>query len=321
LTGRSSAGLVRLGVGDVTIRETSIPSSSFPSNTVRADDALPAKDRVGLNGVDLAYLVHGPSAGPTVLWIHGFPRNAYVWRGCLDTIAAAGFRCLAPDLPGMGESEAPQAAEFGPVAQADVLAALLDHVGADRVRVVAEGTGALASLALATLRRGAVRGLALLDPDLLRQPGSPLRLAGAAARSGYGDLILGSLRAKRLFSRLDLGSRRSGGRLSRTGDLYLRPILAEPQSRARALAFLSALSPGAGADVYRDFLAAPPPPVLVCLGPAGPEETYEDADSDVERLDIPGSHVLRMSDSPGRLLERDPEEILRVVQPFLSALP
>ncbi len=282
---------------------------------------MPAKERLRLDGVELAYLTTGPSAGPVVLWIHGFPRNAYVWRGCLDAIAAAGYRCVAPDLPGLGESEAPQAAEFGPRAQARRLAALLDHLDAGSVRVVAEGTGALVCLSLGTLRRGAVKGLALLEPDLLTRPGSPVRLAGALARSGYGGVVLGWLRAKRLVSRLQLSSHPAATLLDRTGDLYLRPILSEPQSRVRAVAFLSALSPQAGADVYCEFLAEPPPPVLVCLGPAGPEETYEDSESAADRLDIPGSHALRMSQSPRRLLERDPGEIVRVLEPFLSALP
>jgi pimeloyl-ACP methyl ester carboxylesterase len=288
---------------------------------VRATEALPVKERLRLDGVELAYLITGPSAAPVVLWIHGFPRNAYVWRGCLDAIAVAGYRCVAPDLPGLGESEAPQAAQFGPRAQAQRVAALLDHLGAGRVRVVAEGTGALVCLSLATLRRGTVQGLALLEPDLLARPGSPMRLAGALARSGYGGVVLGSLRAQRLVSRLELTSSQTASRLSRTRDLYLRPILSEPQSRARAVAFLSALSPRAGADVRREFLAQPPPPVLVCLGPAGPEGTYEDSDSETDRLDIPGSHTLRMSQSPRRLLERDPDEILRVLLPFVGALP
>jgi pimeloyl-ACP methyl ester carboxylesterase len=287
-------------------------------NSVRAEDALPVKDRVWVEGVDLAYLVCGPATGSVVLWIHGFPRNAYVWRGCLEAVAARGLRCVAPDLPGLGDSEAPQASEFGPVAQARVLAGLLDHVKAERVRIVAEGSGALVCLALASLRRRAVAGVALLDPDLVGR-GSPFRLAGAIARSGYGEWVLRSLRAKRFLSRLDLGPRRSRTRLARTGDLYLRPILAEPQARARALAHLSALSPEAGAHVRREFLSTAPPPVLICLGPGAPEETDGD-DRAEDELDIPGSHVLRMSDEPRRLLESDPGEILRVVQPFLSAV-
>jgi pimeloyl-ACP methyl ester carboxylesterase len=310
---------------------------------VRAADALSPKERLLLDGVELAYLSVGPATGRSVLWIHGFPRNAYVWRGCLGPMAEAGYRCLAPDLAGLGESEGPQAGDFGPRAQARRLATFLDRVGAGSVRVVTEGVGAIFALALAAERPEAVKGLALLDPDFVIRPGSPGRLAGALARSGFGGIVLGSLRARRFVSRLELAPRPRGSVLERTGDLYLRPILAEPQSRGRAVAFLSGLSPAQAAEVYRDIVRGPRPPVLLCLSPweeggeigagegtlvettppadraeAGASESA--AEEVLERQPIPGSCVLTLRERPLTLLERNPEEVVRILMPFLSAL-
>lgn len=311
--------------------------------TVRAADALPPKERLQLDGVELAYLSVGPATGRGVLWVHGFPRNAYVWRGCLGPMAEAGYRCLAPDMAGLGESEGPQAADFGPRAQARRLATFLDRVNAGSVRVVAEGVGAIFALALAADRPDVVKGLALLDPDFVIRPGSPGRLAGALARSGFGGIVLGSLRARRFVSRLELAPRPRGSVLERTGDLYLRPILAEPQSRGRAVAFLSGLSPAEAAEIYRDVVRGPTPPVLLCLSPweeggeigagegapmaAYPADRAEASASEsaaeeaLERQPIPGSCVLTLRERPLTLIERNPEEVVRILMPFLSALP
>jgi len=52
--------------------------------------------------MSLAYDQAG--SGPAVLLIHGFPLNRQMWQPQLKALAAAGYRALAPDLPGFGES-------------------------------------------------------------------------------------------------------------------------------------------------------------------------------------------------------------------------
>jgi haloalkane dehalogenase len=42
-----------------------------------------------------------------VFW-HGVPTWSFLWRKVLPPVAAAGFRCLAPDLPGFGRSPKPR---------------------------------------------------------------------------------------------------------------------------------------------------------------------------------------------------------------------
>ncbi|RMH22410.1 MAG: alpha/beta fold hydrolase, partial [Acidobacteria bacterium] len=45
-------------------------------------------------------------AGPPVLFLHGNPDSAELWRGVIDRLAGR-CRCLAPDLPGFGRTPAP----------------------------------------------------------------------------------------------------------------------------------------------------------------------------------------------------------------------
>jgi pimeloyl-ACP methyl ester carboxylesterase len=50
----------------------------------------------------------GPEDGPLVLLLHGFPECWISWRKQLPALAAAGFRAVAPDLRGYGDSDKPR---------------------------------------------------------------------------------------------------------------------------------------------------------------------------------------------------------------------
>jgi pimeloyl-ACP methyl ester carboxylesterase len=56
--------------------------------------------RVAANGVDFAYLSAGPSDGPLVLCLHGFPDHAPSFMPLLSDLAAAGYHAVAPWMRG-----------------------------------------------------------------------------------------------------------------------------------------------------------------------------------------------------------------------------
>ncbi|MGB2757101.1 MAG: alpha/beta hydrolase [Acidimicrobiia bacterium] len=64
--------------------------------------ALP--DR-GYGPIDIA--VHEAGAGTPVIFVHGFPELAYSWRSQVSAVSDAGFRAIAPDMRGYGNSSAP----------------------------------------------------------------------------------------------------------------------------------------------------------------------------------------------------------------------
>jgi pimeloyl-ACP methyl ester carboxylesterase len=66
-----------------------------------------ARQSVDVNGRRFSCLAAGDS-GPLVLFCHGFPELALSWRHQLPAVAAAGFRVLAPDMRGYGETGGPQ---------------------------------------------------------------------------------------------------------------------------------------------------------------------------------------------------------------------
>ena len=51
----------------------------------------------------------GPSDGPLVVLLHGFPEFWYGWRRQLGPLAASGLRVVAPDLRGYNQSSKPSA--------------------------------------------------------------------------------------------------------------------------------------------------------------------------------------------------------------------
>ncbi len=84
--------------------------------------------KASINGITLAYDDAGD--GQPILFIHGFPLCRKMWRPQMNKLPDAGYRVIAPDLRGFGESEVPD----GPYSMdifADDMVGLLDHLNID----------------------------------------------------------------------------------------------------------------------------------------------------------------------------------------------
>lgn len=104
--------------------------------------------RIRVNGVELTVLVTGE--GPEVLLVHGFPDDHTVWRRQIDVLAGAGYRVIAPDTRGCGDSEIPpHVRDYRLDMLVADLVALLDALGVGRARVVGHDWGAIQGWQLA----------------------------------------------------------------------------------------------------------------------------------------------------------------------------
>src|SRR5919201_5568446 len=66
---------------------------------------MDAEDRGRATG--LAYRELRPEGGgdrPVALLLHGYPESSYMWKPILPALARAGWRAVAPDLAGFGDS-------------------------------------------------------------------------------------------------------------------------------------------------------------------------------------------------------------------------
>ncbi|EKG19945.1 Alpha/beta hydrolase fold-1 [Macrophomina phaseolina MS6] len=94
------------------------------------------------------YWSAGPTDGPLLIFIHGWPANGETWKPQLLALAALGFRTIAPDCRGYGRSSVPPAATATDVRAyaierhvSDMLA-LLQHLGRQKALWIGHDWGA-----------------------------------------------------------------------------------------------------------------------------------------------------------------------------------
>lgn len=80
--------------------------------------------------------------GDPVVMLHGFPQHWWEWRHVAPLIAAQGHRVICPDLRGSGWTE-PEERAIRRTSMLDDLVAVLDVLGADRVRLVSHDLGSV----------------------------------------------------------------------------------------------------------------------------------------------------------------------------------
>jgi pimeloyl-ACP methyl ester carboxylesterase len=87
-------------------------------------------------------------SGPAVVFVHGLSGGWQNWLENIPVIAEAGYRCIAMDLPGFGESPMP-AEQISIAGYARFLDALLDQLGIDAACVVGNSMGGYVAAELA----------------------------------------------------------------------------------------------------------------------------------------------------------------------------
>jgi pimeloyl-ACP methyl ester carboxylesterase len=139
-----------------------------------------------INGIGMHYVEQG--TGPLVILCHGFPHLWFSWRHQIPVIAAAGWRVVAPDMRGMGQTDAPAQPEAYDVDHTvGDLIGLLDHLGERQAVFIGLDFGIFAIYDLAfraPQRVAAIIGMenpaAPHNPDL-----SPLREAAGWAKNHF----------------------------------------------------------------------------------------------------------------------------------------
>ena len=132
-----------------------------------------AKRRVDVGDVTLA--VEEAGEGALVVLLHGFPELSHSWRRQIPALANAGYRAVAPDMRGYGESDAPpDVADYALPALVGDIAGLIRAEGADSAHVVGHDWGGSVAWAIASRMPQLVRSLCILN--------SPHPVASAEAR-------------------------------------------------------------------------------------------------------------------------------------------
>src|SRR3954451_3185565 len=132
--------------------------------------------RVATNGIDLHVAEQGE--GRPVVLCHGFPELWYSWRHQLPVLADAGYRAIAPDMRGYGDSSIPEEIEaYDVLTLCDDMLGLLDDLGEERAVFVGHdwGSNVVWHLALAHPER-VEAGVGMSVPVAPRAPAPPTKI-------------------------------------------------------------------------------------------------------------------------------------------------
>lgn len=141
---------------------------------------------INANGINMHVAEKGKD-GPVILFIHGFPELWYSWRHQITAFASLGYRAVAPDLRGYGETDAPDSASSYTVLNVvGDLISLLDVVAPDqeKVFVVGHDWGALMAWWLSLFRPDRVK--ALVNLSVVFNPRNPNRKPLDTLTAFYG---------------------------------------------------------------------------------------------------------------------------------------
>jgi pimeloyl-ACP methyl ester carboxylesterase len=118
-----------------------------------------------INANGLSFAVDEAGDGDSVaLLLHGFPESRLSWRGQLPALASLGWRAVAPDMRGYGQTSRPRGrAAYRMDRLTDDAAALFDALGARRRLLIGHDWGGLVAWSFAAARIRALDGLVILN--------------------------------------------------------------------------------------------------------------------------------------------------------------
>ncbi|WP_051305835.1 alpha/beta fold hydrolase [Desulfogranum mediterraneum] len=117
-----------------------------------------AQQHLDCDGCPVHYLEAGDPAGPVVVLLHGMKFNAATWQelGTIEFLAGLGYRVIAADMPGFGNSPA---AERPPV---EVLERFLAALSLSQLTLVGPSMGGRTTLEYALADQSRLQGLVLV---------------------------------------------------------------------------------------------------------------------------------------------------------------
>jgi pimeloyl-ACP methyl ester carboxylesterase len=136
--------------------------------------------------VSLHYVEAGSGDAPLVVLLHGFPEFWFGWRAQIASLAAAGFRVVAPDTRGYNLSSKPEGfKEYGVDLLAADIRGLIGELGAESALLVGHDWGGSIAWTVAMNHPEVVDRLAILNAAHPRRLSQGLKHPSQLRKSWY----------------------------------------------------------------------------------------------------------------------------------------
>jgi len=278
----------------------------------------PATQHLGVDGGTLAYELTGPTSpsAPLVVLAHGMGDDRRAYRFLAPALAASGYRVVAVDLRGAGESST----GWPSYSRTDIagdLVALVEHLGGPAVLVGHSIAGGAVTIAAATAPH-LVTAVVELAPFTRKQSFSLGDLRSTPYRRGATHLagtLLGSEKSWARYLDVAYPATKPADHDARLAEIMA--MLAEP-GRMKALQAMFKSAP-TDADAQLPHVRCP---VLVIQGGADPDWADPRAEGEGIVAALPaGLGRLELVPGSGHYPHvQHPTEVLELVLPFLATV-
>lgn len=182
----------------LSVAPPSLPTPAFATDSVIAASQQVAFRTESIDGLRIAYREAGDPSRPTILLLHGFPTSSHMFRNLVPVLAEK-YHVIAPDYPGFGASDMPQAEDFeySFANIARMMTTLLDRKGVDSYAVYLMDYGAPVGFRMFAEHPERVSGFGIQNGNAyeegLREFWDPIKAYWADPSSENGDALLGFL--------------------------------------------------------------------------------------------------------------------------------
>jgi len=270
----------------------------------------------------VAYYEEG--SGPPLLLLHGCPFSSFVWRKVIPRLSPS-YRCIAPDLLGLGDTETPWNADWSLRSQAAMVLSFLDQLGIERAHLVAHDHGGAVAQLLAAEHPGRIDRMVLSNAEAYDNWPSPTERPFVLVTRVpiVGDLVLWLWSQPALFRLTLLEAHAVYDPNVLTPELlhgYVRANLSDAHRRAKTRRFLMGQLDPSHSRVTLDLLPGLrrfERPTLLLWGQDDPHFGPQWAER--LQLDIPGAAGVKLLPRTGHLLmEEQPVRFAESVLAFLG---
>ncbi len=258
----------------------------------------------------IAYREAGPPDGPVALLVHGYPESSYMWRHVLPAVADTGWRAVAPDLPGFGDSPADPPGTWE--RQIDALQRLHEGLEPGPVALVVHDWGALIGLRWACDNPRSVHALVISDSGFFPD-GQWHGMAEALRTEGQGEELLEGMTREAFGAVMAQSSR---GIDDAAVNEYWKCFGDEDRRRGQLELYRS--GDFSKLEPYEGKLAELGVPTLLLWGEDDPFAPVAGAHRFQKQ--IPGSELVVVDGAGHFVIEDEPERCAREIAGFLSGL-